>query len=283
MVSVLGLGAGQIGDVRLSDAEVGRLLNGALDLGVTFFDTARSYGASEERIGRHLAHRRGEIVLSTKGGYGIDGVPDWTAPSIVRGVDEALARMRTDIIDVFFLHSCPIDILERGEVVQALGDARRAGKVRSIGYSGENDALAWAVDAELGAVQCSVNVCDQRSLEDWIPRAASRPMGVVAKRPIANAAWRHTERPVGHYCEVYWERLQAMGGDALLGSHEWLELMLRFAAFAPGVSTAIVGTTRLDNLEAAVRCVERGPLEEATITRLRQAFRAHGRLWEGQI
>jgi aryl-alcohol dehydrogenase-like predicted oxidoreductase len=56
-VPILGFGAGHVGDPALDEAEVGRLLHGALDLGVTLIDTARSYGLSEERIGRHLAGR----------------------------------------------------------------------------------------------------------------------------------------------------------------------------------------------------------------------------------
>ena len=72
----LGLGAAQMGDPALDDAEVGRMLNAAVDAGVNFFDTAPSYGISEARIGRHLGHRRAEVVLSTKLGYGVAGTPD---------------------------------------------------------------------------------------------------------------------------------------------------------------------------------------------------------------
>jgi aryl-alcohol dehydrogenase-like predicted oxidoreductase len=282
-VSVLGLGAGHIGDAGASEDEVGHLLNAALDLGVTFVDTARGYGLSEERIGRHLAHRRGDFVLSTKGGYGADGAPDWSAEAVTLGIEQALRRMRTDVIDVFFLHSCPRDVLERGDVPGALLRAREQGKVRVAGYSGENEALAWAVESPLfGAIQCSVNLCDQRSLGREVPAAAGRGMGVVAKRPIANAPWRFAERPVGDYCETYWERLRAMGGDALRDGRSWLELALGFAAFAPGVSTAILGTKTLANLEAAARAVA-APMDDATVKRLEEAFRAHDAGWTGQV
>ena len=127
-VSPLGFGAGHIGGDDLTDAEAGRILGAALDLGVTLFDTARSYGRSEERIGRHLSHRRGEFVLFTKGGYGIDGVADWTGEAIARGIDESLARLRTDVIDLFHLHSCDAGVLGRDDIQRALDDARRAGR-----------------------------------------------------------------------------------------------------------------------------------------------------------
>ena len=88
-VSALGLGAGRIGGPETSEADVDRLVGGALDAGVTLIDTARSYGLSEERLGRALAGRRERVVLSTKVGYGVPGVPDWTARCITDGVDAA--------------------------------------------------------------------------------------------------------------------------------------------------------------------------------------------------
>src|SRR3954453_2251217 len=149
-VPVLGFGAGHVGDPALDEAEVGRLLHGALDLGVNLIDTARSYGLSEERIGRHLAGRRDEFVLSTKVGYGIPGYDDWTGPVIAAGVDAALGRLRTDRIDIVHFHSCPLAVLERGEVIAALQAAVAAGKVRVAAYSGEHPPLDWAIEA--GAV-----------------------------------------------------------------------------------------------------------------------------------
>ena len=105
LVSRLGLGAGQIGQDTQDDRQVAQLLNAALDLGITLIDTARGYGLSEERIGRHLAHRRSEYMLSTKQGYGISGHADWTAGVIAAGVEQALRLLRTDFIDVAHLHS----------------------------------------------------------------------------------------------------------------------------------------------------------------------------------
>jgi aryl-alcohol dehydrogenase-like predicted oxidoreductase len=146
-VSVLGLGTGPLGDARLDDAEVGALLNAALDAGVTLVDTAPSHGLSEERTGRYLAHRRAEYVLSTRCGCGVPGVEDWTGRCIAQGIDLALLRLRTDVLDVVHLHSCPVDVLERPGVVDALEAAVRAGKVRVAAYSGDGAALEHAVDS----------------------------------------------------------------------------------------------------------------------------------------
>src|SRR5512147_1360728 len=94
-VPVLGFGAMQLGDPRIDGPEAGRVLNAVVDAGITLIDTARADGLSEERIGRYLAHRRADFILSTKVGYGVAGVPDWTHECILRGVDAARDRLRT--------------------------------------------------------------------------------------------------------------------------------------------------------------------------------------------
>ena len=280
--SVVGFGAGHIGEDTYDDAAAGRLLHATLDAGVTFVDTARGYGLSEERIGRHLCGRREELVLSTKVGYDVPDAEDWTPAAITGGVDRALRTLRTDVIDVVFLHSCPRELLERGEVVDALLAARDAGKLRVAGYSGENDALAWAVDSgRFGAVQTSVNLADQWSLHHVLGRAADQGLGVVAKRPLANAPWRFDSRPHGSYAEVYWTRLRTLGLEPADGN--WLTTALRFSAFAPGVSTAIVGTGSPEHLAEAVDAAAHGPLSPDEVARWRDAFAPYAEEWPGDV
>ena len=281
-VSALGFGAGHIGFDGVTERDAHALLDRALDLGINFIDTARGYGLSEERIGRWLPAHRDEVVLSTKVGYGVQGARDWSAAAVTGGVDEALRTLGTDVLDVVFLHSCPLEVLERGEAAQALLSCVDAGKVRIPGYSGENEALAWASGAGLfGAVQSSVNLADQRSLREVLPGASRRGLGIVAKRPLANAPWRHSERPVGVYGETYWLRLRELGLEP--ESDDWQGTALRFSAFTPGVGTAIVGTSRTANLEAAAAAVARGPLPATERARWENAFAPHTGVWPGEV
>ncbi|ADV66880.1 aldo/keto reductase [Deinococcus maricopensis] len=281
-VSVLGLGAGQVGADDVSDADAERLLHRALDLGVTLIDTARGYGRSEERIGRFLSGRRDEFVLSTKGGYGVDGVPDWTPECLRLGIERALRTLRTDVIDVFHLHSCPLDTLQRDDLLGALDAARDAGQVRVVAYSGENDALAWAVQSgRFGSVETSVNFADQWSARHVLPDAAARGLGVIAKRPLANAPWRHAERPVGQYVETYWVRAQALGLDPR--ALPWDEFALRFSAFQPGVSSVIAGTARVENLERNARALAAGPLPADLLAEVDAAWAREGQGWGGEV
>ncbi len=281
-VSALGFGAGHIGDPGMGEGQVEGLLGEALDLGITLIDTARSYGESEARIGRHLGGRRAEFVLSTKVGYGIEGFEDWTGGCVSAGIEAALARLRTDWIDVVHLHSCPLSVLERGDVIEALERARERGQIRVAAYSGEGEALDWAVGCgAFGGVQLSVNVCDQGAMGGLLGRAGAAGVGVIAKRPLANAPWRFAARPEADDLAIYWERFEALGLDR--GGEAWGEVALRFSAFAPGVCSAIVGTSSRSRLAMHARAVEAGALEVEAVEAIRAAWRAAGGGWAGVI
>jgi aryl-alcohol dehydrogenase-like predicted oxidoreductase len=284
-VSALGFGAGQIGGSELSEVEVSRVLGEVLELGITLIDTARGYGLSEERIGRHLASRRSEFVLSTKVGYGVPGCPDWTYECVRAGVDQALATLRTDVLDIVHLHSCPLEVLRGSGVVEALVGAVEAGKVRVGAYSGENEALGWAIESgAFGSIETSVSVCDQRVLHHLLPEAERRGLGVIAKRPVANAVWRLADRPEGDDLALreYWWRWKTMALEA--GGLGWTELALRFAAFAPGVHTSIVGTRNPAHLAENAQYLAKGPLQYEMVQSVRDAFvKNDPGWWVGQV
>ena len=279
-VSELGLGAGQLGDARLSEADAADLMAASVDAGVTLIDTAPSYGLSEQRIGRHLSARRRHVVISTKLGYGVDGIPDWTGPCITAGVDQALRILRTDYLDIAHLHSCPWTVLAQGEVVDALERVKQSGKVRAIAYSGENEDLDYAVGMDrFDGFMASLNLFEQRVIDRILPRITNK--GFIAKRPSANHPWRFDVQPVGDYCEPYWQRWQAMGLDS--GGMDWGELAIRFALTIPGVSSAIVGTGRTAHLRQNRDWAMEGPLDPETVARWRQRFAECDEDWSGQI
>ncbi len=278
LVTRVGFGAMHFDGIE-DEAEIGRLLNGVLDVGVNLIDTARGYGRSEERIGRHLHHRRHEFVLSTKVGYGVDGVPDWTYACIVQGVERALRQLQTDCIDIGHLHSCPLHVLQRGEVSEALTDCVKAGKLRVAAYSGENAELAHALqDARFGSVQCSLSLVDPANGAQIMNTAK----GVFAKRTLAGLAWAQARRPDG-FCEgQYWDRWQQLQlPDVGL---PWPEVALRWSAFRPGVSSVLLGTRSLARLREGVDAVARGPLADETLSALQAAHAQAGAAgWPGLV
>jgi aryl-alcohol dehydrogenase-like predicted oxidoreductase len=282
-VSALGFGAMHINVERTAEADAGALLNQVLDLGINLVDTARGYGLSEARIGRHLAHRRQEFVLSTKVGYGVEGVPDWTYDCIVQGIERALRLMQTDWLDIVHLHSCPMHVLQQGDVVRALTDCRDAGKLRVAAYSGDNEELAFAIaSGAFGSVQTSISLCDQNHLVARAAQAAQAGVGVIAKRPLAGAIWRFAERPGDHAEGLYWDRFHAMG-LAGHGEQDWGDIALRFAAFHTGAASAIVGSAKPENLRRNLATISAGPLPAELAASYRDRFARHDRDWRGVI
>jgi Tat protein translocase TatB subunit len=130
-VTRLGIGCGRLG--ALDDAAAWRLLDVAFAHGVRVIDVARSYGRAEALVGAwRKQHPAKEIVVSTKVGYGVAGVADWTAEAVARGIEEARKTLHSDVLDVVHLHSCPGHVACRDDIQRALEAARDSGHVAVI-------------------------------------------------------------------------------------------------------------------------------------------------------
>jgi aryl-alcohol dehydrogenase-like predicted oxidoreductase len=262
-VSVLGFGGSEIGYERASPETVERLLGAALDAGLNVIDTAECYLESEELIGRAVSRRRSEFHLFTKCGHasGLDG-PDWSPRLLAESIERSLRRLRTDHVDLIQLHSCSADVLREGGVIEVLQRARDEGKARFVGYSGDGADARYAVECgAFDTLQTSVSVADQEAVELTLPLARERGMGVVAKRPVANAVWRHETRPDDEYVRPYWDRVRRLGYDFLTGdARDAMSTALRFTLGVPGVHTAIVGTTKPGRWRENAEQLAAGPL-----------------------
>jgi aryl-alcohol dehydrogenase-like predicted oxidoreductase len=276
-VSVLGFGGSEIGEERLRASKAGRLLNAALDAGLSIIDTAECYGASEELIGATVAHRRRDYCLVTKCGHASGlSLPEWTPSLIERSIERSLKRLRTDCIDVVQLHSCSEEILRKGDVVAALQRARDKGNTRYIGYSGDNGAALYAVECgAFDTLQISVSIADQEAIDTILPAAVRNRIGVIAKRPIANAAWVPRWPFVGSYSRTYRRRLRKLAYDFLTrDARQAIGIALRFALSVPGVNTAIVGTSNPSRYESNAALAAQGPLPPTVYETIRKRWRA---------
>jgi len=291
-VSMLGFGGGPVGYLDTDKQEVAEVVNAVLDGGINLIDTAAAYNGSEEAIGEAVGHRRDDYVLVSKCGKDPSGA-DWSAGGIEQGIDRSLQRLKTDYLDVMLLHTCDLDTLKQGEALGALVEARKAGKCRFIGYSGDNEAAAYAAGHDdVDVIETSVNICDQANIGNVLPLARKNNVGVLAKRPIANAAWTDPSARRGiyvDYAKAYSQRLVGMGispedlgfsGDS---DAAWSEIALRFTLAQAGISTAIVGTTKASNVKRNLEIASKGPLPEDAVTKLHTAFQraeaASGETW----
>jgi aryl-alcohol dehydrogenase-like predicted oxidoreductase len=193
-VSALGLGCMGMSEVYgpADDAESIGVIHRALDLGVTFFDTADVYGVghNEELVGRAIADRRDEVVLATKfgirevvggGEVSVDGSPAY----VRQAVDASLGRLGVDHIDLYYLHrrdpDTPIE-----DTVGAMASLVEAGKVRHLGLSevsSETLRRAHAVHP-IAALQSEFSLFNRAIGDDQLPVCRELGIGVVPYSPV---------------------------------------------------------------------------------------------------
>jgi aryl-alcohol dehydrogenase-like predicted oxidoreductase len=276
-VSVLGFGGAEIGyDDSQTQENVSQLLNAALDAGLNVIDTAAAYKTSEELIGEAVGKRRKDFYLLTKCGA-LDGFTrsDWSKKGILETIETSLRALKTDYLDIAQLHSCDSEILRRGEAVEGLQRAQEKGYTRYIGYSGDNEDAKYAIEMDVfDSLQTSVSIADQSPIDGNIKLAAEKGLGIIAKRPIANAVWRNKEKPGESYHHEYWDRIQKLKFDFLGKSlEEATATALRFTLSIPGIDTMIVGTTKPGRWSENAKFVREGKLSSEEFEAIRDRWR----------
>jgi aryl-alcohol dehydrogenase-like predicted oxidoreductase len=276
--SVLGLGTARLGESGCDYNTAEKLLNSALDSGLNFIDTAECYNESEYRIGRAISHRRFDYCISSKIGHSRSWeTPDWNEPNILSStIDTSLRRLRTDHLDVLLLHSCSLEFMADGCLIDVLEKARRNGKTRYIGYSGDGAAALFAVQSRaFDVLEISVNIADQSALDKVLPLAKEYDMGVIAKRPLANIVWTNPTLPAATYYQVYWNRLKTLDYPFL--RHGPLQNNVATAlhfTLSHYVHTALVGTQRLGRWERNAALLRDRALSSAEIQAIRARWKA---------
>ena len=256
---------------EVSDEDAGRILNAVLDAGINLIDTAIDYGEGEERIGRHISHRRNEYFLAAKCGClaglastDVDssgmGPHVFTRANIIEGVEQSLHRLQTDHLDLLQLHHSPSkQVMEEHDVIRTLREIQMQGKTRFIGMSGTIPNLAEQIAmGAFDAFQIPYS-CVQRETEELISRAADAGAGILVRGGAARGAPSDSEWTNGRN-----EKMRSTWDDAklddLFDGGTAMEFVLRFTASHPGMTTNIVGTVDLDHLADNIAALAKGSL-----------------------
>ena len=296
-VTTLGYGAMELrGGSRgpeVSDEQADRVLNAVLDAGINLIDTSPDYGLSEERIGRYIAHRRDDFVLTSKCGclVAVEPTPDgprhvFTPENIRAGVEQSLARMKTDHIDVVQFHGSPSRAeLEEHGAVEALQALQQEGKVRYLGMSGTTPNLADQIAMGVFDVFQIPYSALQREHEPLVAAAADAGAGTLIRggaargTPADDKPWTRggASRPgfVDPFAEAE-NRWESAKLDELAGEMGRMAFTLRFTLTHPGLSTTIVGTSNPDHLAANVEAAAAGPLPDDVYDEAKRRLEAAG-------
>jgi len=268
-VSRVGLGCNNFGG-RIGASETRVVVEAALDAGVTFFDTAESYGGdggSERLLGEILEGRRGQVVIATKFAWRAErggGSRDY----IRRAIAGSLERLRTDYVDLYYLHR-PDDATPISETLSALHELVQAGTVRAIGcsnFSAEQLSEAERVAAELGttrftALQNGYNLLRREDDVDALPLCRELDVSYVPYFPLASGLltgkYRRGEpAPEGSRLagraidDEQFDRIGALAAYASERGRSLLELAIAALASTPGIDTVISGATRPEQVRA---------------------------------
>jgi predicted aldo/keto reductase-like oxidoreductase len=184
------VGIGGIPLTRPTEDETVKLVRHALDLGITFIDTAHAYGNSEERIGKAISGRREGVIIATKG-RGQNRV------TTLQHIAQSLKRLNTEYIDLWQFHGINTDayyeqVLGPGGGMEGAREALRAGMVRHIGFSSHSldVALKAVASGHFETVQVPFNfVCNEAS-DELVPLAREHDVGFIAMKPFAGGMLR---------------------------------------------------------------------------------------------
>ena len=282
-VSAVGLGCNNFGG-RIDLEATRRVVHKALDLGITLFDEADTYGdprgSSESCLGQILGDRRKDIVLATKFARPMDGSGRFEGASrsyIMAAVEASLKRLRTDWIDLYQQHQ-PDPLTPIEETLRALDDLVRQGKVR---YLGSSTLPAWQVveaqwtSKHLG-LERFVSCQEEYSLlargldREMMPVLESYGLGLIPFRPLADGVltgkYRRgaplpsgsrldkMPRAAGRYLsDQNWAAIERLEGFAAERGHTLLELALGWLLQRPAVASVIAGATSPEQVEHNAR------------------------------
>jgi aryl-alcohol dehydrogenase-like predicted oxidoreductase len=279
LVSVVGLGCNNFGR-RLDVDGTRAVVDAAIDVGITLFDTADMYGgngASESFLGEVLSGRRDQVVLATKFGhsqadmgYGPAAGAKGGRAYIRRAVMESLRRLRTDYIDLYQIHT-PDPVTPIDETISALDELVTEGKVRYIGhsnFSGWQLADAEHVARQLGrtrfiSAQNHWSLLERGAEAEVVPAARHFGIGVLPYYPLANGLLtgkvrRGQELPSGtrlaarqgYVTDGKLDRVEALIGWAEAQGTGILEVAIGGLAAIPGCSSVIAGAMSPEQVKA---------------------------------
>jgi aryl-alcohol dehydrogenase-like predicted oxidoreductase len=273
-VSRVGLGCNNFGG-RLDIDRTRRVVDAALDAGISFFDTADVYGdkgGSERQLGELLRGRRDRVVLATKFGHDMgDGLQGGGADYVPRALEASLSRLQTDHVDLLYYHR-PDGHTPISETVGAMAQLVAAGKALAIGVSNVSlgELEEAAVTAEIAAVQNEYSLLHRDVERDVLPRCRELGIGFVPYFPLASGLLTGKYRPgaaapgtrlasdaglqegarVTGGVNAEFARVEDLSSFAQRHGHSLLELAIAGLASQPGVASVIAGATSPDQVQA---------------------------------
>lgn len=285
-VSEMAMGTWELGGLfhlhrnKMTDEEGVLLVERALDCGLNTFDTSDVYGngRSETILGISLRGKRDKCVLITKTGYlvGVDGAqrifttrdldqPRCYSPRYVsNSCERSLMRLQTDYVDVFLLHSPPMDVVKRASTWRSLERLKDQGKARLVGVSANVEGCLEAVtNGRADVVEIAFSLYDPSAAKELLPLCAEKGVGIIARSPFASGNLFKKRDP-----------LVRQLGFLVNEKRSLTEAAIKYCLSNPHVSTIVTGVHEIKELQANIKACKRPLLRKNELRRLQEIFNA---------
>lgn len=297
-VSRICLGAMTFGG-QTDQESAAHILDYALDQGVTFVDTANVYngGESERILGRLLGSRRNGVVLASKVGMKVgEEQPGLSRAAILASVEHSLSRLRTDYLDVYYLHApdYTVPIEESLEVLHLLVRQGKVRHVASSNYASWQVCQMLAIAAQNGYAEPRItqpmyNLLARRIEDEYLPMAQSLGVATVVYNPLAGGLLTNKHHGAGptsgtrfdgnkQYLDRYWNdqnfaAVSQLADAARAAERSIVSLALNWLLHHSPADCVILGASRFEHLEMNLRACQDGPLPEEALTACGNAWR----------
>ena len=281
-VSPIGLGTTEIGyaygigprDLP-NEQEVIALLHRTVELGITFIDTGHFYGAAEERIGKSGIAQLPGVIISTKCGHVLDRGEAISDKDLVRAmeaeVDESLRKLQVNVVPLVQVHGGTAERIQDGSIIRAMQKIKDSGKVRYVGIStrGEEAPLAAIQSGFFDTLQLAHSILDQRMVARVFTQAHEKGIGIINRSVLLKGALTPAAQYLSPLIPDIKKNSDAAAAIAREIGTDLPSLAIRFALSNGAISTVLVGSNKIKNIERAAAAAVAGPLPEEILVRLR--------------
>src|SRR6478672_7099023 len=272
-VSRLSMGCNRLGDPGVDPAQWPPIVQRALDLGVTFFDSSENYneGRSEAVLGEVTSTSSAPVVIATKGGFssGASIVRDFSEESITRAGRASLARLQRESIELYMLHSPTVAQLENDTWPKAIEKLKADGVIMFFGIStSSHESGIKAVEMGADFLQIEYDLLDPTAEDALLPPAIKQNIGIMTRTPLARGllsgkfrageaipAEQQWRRPTGDRLQLRLQRIEQLRFLERDGQN-MAQAALRWLLAQPGVHCVIPGARTVEQLEANVGAVD---------------------------
>jgi aryl-alcohol dehydrogenase-like predicted oxidoreductase len=281
VVSRLGLGTAEIGfayglgsPALPSEAEALALLGEAVELGVTFFDTANYYGVAEDRLGKSGILKDPAVAVCTKCAQFLEKGEYFAPPELEAKIREqvegSLRALRLETLSILMLHGPSKEQVEEGVLIEIMKKLRQEGKVRYWGAStrGEEAPLAL-IDAGADVLQVAFSVADRRMAPCVFEAARAKGVGIINRSIYLKGVFAGKDALLPPALAPLRRVVEEAATVASELGISLRELAVRYTLSEPAIATSLIGTAKIAHLAEAAESLAHGPLPNDAVEKLR--------------